>query len=124
MPGSRSVHGRLTGLVDGIDNERLVAKILRFLVLGVLVGVIPPLMALAHASPPDPSWVDGIYDDADLDSVALLVTSSAASITPFPLDDALSLPLAVVSLHQLEERSHASGASPFIHARPPPALGS
>ena len=124
MLGSRSVHGRLTGLVDGIDNERLVAKILRFLVLGALVGVIPPLMALAHASPPDPSWIDGIYDDADLDGVLALVTSSAVAITPFPLDDALSLPLAVLSLHQLEECSHASGASLFIHARPPPAFGS
>lgn len=90
----------------------------------MLLAVLSLLIPLAHARPADPSWIDGIYDDADLDSVAVLVTSSAASITPFPLDGALSLPLAVVSLHQLEERSHASGASPFIHARPPPAFGS
>jgi hypothetical protein len=109
--------------LDAIDNQAPVATSLRFLVLGVLLGALPLLMPLAHAKPPDPSWVDGIYDDADLDSVVVRITSSAAAVEPLLSDDALSVPLAILPLHQLEERSHASGAPPLIHARPPPAHG-
>jgi hypothetical protein len=97
-----------------------VGKILRFLALGILLGVLPLLMPLAHASPPDPSWIDGIYDDADFDSVVALVTSSTAVIEPFPLDDAASVALAILSIPLLEEWSHASWAPLFTHARPPP----
>jgi hypothetical protein len=34
------------------------------LVLGFLVALVP----LANASPPDPTWIPGIYDDADFDA--------------------------------------------------------
>src|ERR687887_888952 len=47
--------------------------------LGVLlfatVAVLPPL---AHASPPDPSWVAGLWDDADYDEIVLAVTGMTA----------------------------------------------
>ena len=39
--------------------------------LVVLVGLVP----LAHASPPDPTWIAGLYDDDDYDDVVLAVTS-------------------------------------------------
>ena len=43
----------------------------------ILASALP---ALAHASPPDPSWIPGIYDDADLDDdVVTLVVMG----TPF-----------------------------------------
>ena len=35
--------------------------------------------SLAYASPPDPSWIPGIYDDADFDDVVGLATSGASS---------------------------------------------
>ena len=34
-------------------------------------------VALAYASPPDPSWVSGIYDDRDNDDVVGMVTEGA-----------------------------------------------
>lgn len=34
------------------------------------------LPAIAFASPPDPSWVRGIYDDADFDDVVCLIIAS------------------------------------------------
>ena len=49
----------------------------RCLVLVVLAcsGTLP---FLAHASPPDPIWTPGIYDDADYDDVIGLLTDTAA----------------------------------------------
>src|SRR2546425_3479575 len=39
------------------------------------VVVLPPL---AHASPPDPSWVAGFWDDADYDDNVLTVAGMTA----------------------------------------------
>src|SRR2546430_10438418 len=39
------------------------------------VVVLPPL---AHASPPDPSWVAGFWDDADYDDIVLAVAGMTA----------------------------------------------
>jgi hypothetical protein len=46
-----------------------------------LLGVaLLTLVALAHASPPDPTWQPGFYDDADFDDVvALLISLSGAT---------------------------------------------
>jgi hypothetical protein len=48
------------------------------------------LVPLAHASPPDPVWIAGIYDGADFDEAVIAVVSatglvvgaSVASISP------------------------------------------
>ena len=39
----------------------------------VLLMIAP--VTLAHASPPDPTWIAGIYDQADFDDVVRLLTS-------------------------------------------------
>jgi len=49
----------------------------RCLVL-VLLASSGALPFLAHASPPDPIWTPGIYDDADYDDVIGLLTDTAA----------------------------------------------
>jgi hypothetical protein len=46
---------------------------LRLLVLLVIVGVAV-LTPLAYASPPDPLWLGGYWDDDDFDSVVIFVT--------------------------------------------------
>jgi len=40
----------------------------------VLLMIAP--VTLAHASPPDPTWVAGVYDQADFDDVVCLLTSA------------------------------------------------
>lgn len=50
----------------------------RFLAFAV-VGLLVSLRALAYASPPDQSWIGGLYDDADYDDVVILVTSTAGT---------------------------------------------
>ena len=42
----------------------------------VLVGALLSLAPLAHASPPDATWIPGFYDDADYDDIVLAVTSA------------------------------------------------
>ena len=45
------------------------------------------LVPLAHASPPDPTWTAGIYDNADLDEAVAAVTNADALIERGPLTD-------------------------------------
>ena len=51
---------------------------LALLVLGMLAGIVP----LAQASPPDPMWIAGFYDDADFDDVVLAIVSADAAASP------------------------------------------
>jgi len=53
----------------------------RFVGLG-LVAVVLALAPAAHASPPDQSWIPGLYDNADFDDVVLLITSNFGAIQP------------------------------------------
>ena len=65
------------------------------LVLGFLVALVP----LANASPPDPTWISGIYDDADFDDVILIIVSAVGAASP-------SSPVIVVSeasLHRIPQ---------------------
>jgi hypothetical protein len=48
----------------------------RLLTLLLLVPFVS-LAPLAYASPPDQTWIDGFYDDADYDDVILLALSLA-----------------------------------------------
>jgi len=48
-------------------------SLLALLLLIPLVGLTP----LAYASPPDQTWIGGVYDDADYDDVVLLAMSLA-----------------------------------------------
>src|SRR5439155_1674073 len=45
----------------------------------LLFAAVVVLPAMAHASPPDPSWVAGLWDDADYDDVVLAVTGMTAA---------------------------------------------
>jgi hypothetical protein len=53
--------------------------------LVMLLAVLVALTPLAYATPPDPVWVSGFFDDNDNDNGVFLVTSSLVAIDPFPL---------------------------------------
>ena len=40
---------------------------MRWLLVVVLIGLLFVLSPMAFASPPDPSWLGGFWDDADFD---------------------------------------------------------
>ena len=49
--------------------------------LVALIAIAPvTLVTLAHASPHDPSLVQGIYDDADHDDIAIFLTSETGEV--------------------------------------------
>jgi hypothetical protein len=60
-----------------------------FALVTVLVAIIP----LAYAEPPDPTWVSGYFDDGDYDDAVFVVTSSLATVDPFPLCDWSPVPV-------------------------------
>jgi hypothetical protein len=86
--------------------------------ISAILGSIP---ALAHASPPDPTWIPGIYDDADFDDVVGLVTSAKA----------LAEPMDATALHVVSPATSLEGSprestpkrlsTATLHARAPPA---
>lgn len=56
--------------------------VLGLLLFACVISVIP----LAYASPPDPTWTEGIYDDADGDDVIVSLSWAAwvAELSPLP----------------------------------------
>ena len=53
----------------------------------LLLSTLLLLTALAYASPPDPSWIGGLYDDGDYDDIVILVASATGTVDSWsPLD--------------------------------------
>jgi len=52
----------------------------------VLLMIAP--VTLAHASPPDPTWLAGVYDQADFDDVVGLLTSALEATGPATVPEA------------------------------------
>ncbi len=87
----------------------------------ILVSALGVVASLAYASPPDPTWIAGIYDDDDFDDVVLAVTSLHKSLecTPFVVGGLFRIFIEFVHF------SDHSSPSPFplraSHVRGPPA---
>jgi hypothetical protein len=93
----------------------------RWLVLALLAG-LTILIPIANATPPDPSWIRGLYDDDDFDNVALVVTSSVGTVGSFVLDDACFVaPLIAGLLLPSTERS-TSETLAALRPRAPPTV--
>ena len=87
------------------------------LVLAVVHVAVTPV---AHATPPDPAWVDGFFDDDDGDNGVLSSTSSTATLDSFPRRHwsifAASRPAPVRELHGLAPAQYRS----VVDVRAPP----
>jgi hypothetical protein len=83
------------------------------------VIVLAVLGALAHASPPDPTYIPGLYDDGDHDDVILLVWSAVGAL------DALAAPACAVRVvadapvHRLPALLASAGLGPALTRGPP-----
>ena len=62
------------------------------LTLGLLIAALISLAPLAHASPPDPLWIGGLFDANDQDDV-VAVAASADGVTVLEARDAITAPL-------------------------------
>jgi len=109
------------------DPERVTTKVCRAtptppqIALAFLILIAPALlMAIAYASPPDPAWIPGIYDDADYDDVVVQVTSgtgNVAALPPVPPAPELSL---VERVPPFVEPVIPALSPSVIHSRAPP----
>jgi hypothetical protein len=61
-------------LVDLRDRDTL-TRLFNLVLIATLVALTPA----AFASPPDPTWIAGLYDNGDHDDVILLVTSTSST---------------------------------------------
>jgi hypothetical protein len=85
----------------------------------MLVAATILLPPLACASPPDPTWIRGFWDDDDFDSVVVAITSATGAPTPAFTDAPPPLILldVIADIKALAER----GDLPLEHApRSPP----
>ena len=108
----RARGGRVASVVASASRMTLVASI------GLLGALLP---TLAYGSPPDPSWIQGIYDDADFDDVVILATSASGNVAP---SDAADLPRVASLAWTLPELTEAVvQGCPTYSAQPraPPA---
>jgi hypothetical protein len=85
--------------------------------LAVLVLTLTPL---AHAGPPDQTWLSGLYDDGDYDDIVLLVMSNVGAIESFSLRDGGRLPAVVASPLPHDERPNPVPRPSSAPPRAPP----
>jgi len=88
----------------------------------LIAAMVCALVPLAYASPPDPTYLSGIWDDADYDDVVILVTSSVGSTDTHKPCDLIRLLIGVLLIVP-EEQGLPRAASLFLPApRAPPAV--
>jgi len=86
----------------------------------VLITIAILLTSLAYASPPDPTWVGGFWDDGDFDDVVIAAGSAVAIPTPNRVDQP---PTPIVLALLREEPTPAEAYDGSLHHAPrsPPA---
>ena len=85
----------------------------------LLVAVLVALTALAYASPPDPTYIGGFWDDRDYDDVVILATS-ANSITHVQAAYDLALVCVVIAALSTGESRLLSSTATVRPSRAPP----
>jgi hypothetical protein len=86
---------------------------------GLLVVALLVLCPVAHASPLDPAWIAGFWDDGDHDNVVILVTSMA-SAADMNLVVAFVPVLVVASVATLKPESFSARTFSPTASRAPP----
>jgi hypothetical protein len=106
-----------------MTKRRTLARLLPEILLAGVTLIVPVLLlALAYASPPDPAWIPGMYDDGDFDDVIVRVTSASGHV---PLDlplDARPVRVSVEDVPPLIEEVFVSFAPFASPPRAPPGL--
>jgi hypothetical protein len=87
----------------------------------LISAVLEAIVSLAYASPPDPSWISGIYDDADFDDVVGQVTSAKVLVGPANAVALLLVPPTTSPPAPLRESAVTRLLTATLHARAPPA---
>jgi hypothetical protein len=100
---------------DHLFGSLLLARLTASLLASVLVALVP----LAYFSPPDQTWIAGLYDDADYDNAVVAVTDAVG----FPaIDGTIISPARLLSARVVFVSSTGPHASSRINPldRAPP----
>jgi hypothetical protein len=89
-----------------------------FVLLALLIGLAP----LAYASPPDQTWLAGLYDNADYDDVVIALTSTIAASDGTPAPDLRPTAEVVVTLRPAEPSPPEPATRSPYHLRAPPLV--
>lgn len=79
------------------------------LIVPMIAGMLAALVSLAYASPPDPTWIAGIYDSADYDDVVALLTDGTGAGSG---QESARVELSPVAYLRLWERNRVPNATP------------
>jgi hypothetical protein len=91
----------------------------RALVLLLLVCLVS-LSPLAYASPPDPTWMDGFFDDLDFDDVVVSISWAAWAVEADPLPSLAPVPVSVHRVQPGEQPVRSTTVLPAFLGRAPP----
>ena len=89
-------------------------------VVSLLVGALMTLTPLAYAEPPDPTWIAGLYDNADYDDVVIALTSAVGAADGTPTPDLAPTAEIIHTLHPTEPSAPASAVRSPYYLRGPP----
>ena len=90
------------------------------LILSVVIATLFGLVPLAHITPPDQTWLGGLYDGNDYDEAVIFLTSVVAAVSPDPAP-ALPRPAVVVGVATQLGPAVVSTLRPApYHLRAPP----
>lgn len=95
--------------------------IVRIGLIALVISAQATLSALAFASPPDPSWIPGVYDDADYDDVVALVMSATGNVAPMVPAALRPGPPRIRYLLDVGEPAVLVGPASALRPRAPPA---
>lgn len=88
----------------------------------MLLGLLIALRPMAFASPPDQSWLGGLFDDADYDDVILLVTGATPVVSTNPDFGPVPERVLVGAVTVTDEPSVVPPTLSSHRTRAPPAL--
>lgn len=100
---------------------QLLVMLLRRLVVPITFITLVALRTLAYASPPDPSWIEGIWDDDDFDDVVNLITHSPCSSGPhLPVTSTPGTAI-ITLLPAINDKPLQAPTTSLFHSRAPPS---
>ena len=94
--------------------------VMRPFLLLVLIGAMLALTPAALASPPDQTWIPGLYDNADYDDVVLAITAGIAALELRSRPDSRCGRSVVALVSLLNEQRQATPPSSSHSPRSPP----
>ncbi len=85
-----------------------------------LLAVLLALPVLAHASPPDPGWIPGFYDDNDYDDAILFIIGAVGAVDSGIVDPVGPVVVCLGLIPPSKPRSSSGRPLESLSTRAPP----